>query len=86
MPMTSGNAPTHGQVFELRIRGRLGAEGEKWFAGMEVIIDEIIDPVQTIIRGHVQDQAALHGLISRVGDLGLTLVSVNRIGGDELDE
>lgn len=84
--MSPKSSALDGSEFELRIRGRLGPEGARWFAGMEVRIDETIDPVQTIIRGYVQDQAALHGLISRVGDLGLTLISVNRIGRDALDE
>lgn len=84
--MTPNSSSTNGSEIELRIHGRLGAEGEKWFAGMQVLVDETIDPVQTIIRGYVQDQAALHGLISRVGDLGLTLISVNRTAKDALDE
>jgi hypothetical protein len=86
MPTNPIDRSTNGSDFELRIRGRLGAEGEKWFAGMEVLVDETVDPVRTVIRGYIQDQAALHGLISRVGDLGLTLISVNRIGDDEQDE
>jgi hypothetical protein len=46
---------------------------------MDTSVDESQTPVQTIIKGYIEDQAALHGLISRIRDLGLTLVSVNRI-------
>jgi hypothetical protein len=46
---------------------------------MDISADEAHTPVQTIIKGYIEDQAALHGLISRIRDLGLTLLSVNRI-------
>jgi hypothetical protein len=46
---------------------------------MTLIVDESTSPVQTIIRGAVRDEAALYGLISRIRDLGLTLLSVQRL-------
>ncbi len=42
-------------------------------------IDEDVSPSQTVIRGYVEDQAALYGLISRIRDLGLTLLFVRNI-------
>ncbi len=66
-------------VYELRISGRLGNSTQTWFEDMEVTVDESSSPVQTIIQGPMRDQAALYGLISRIRDLGLTLLSVNRV-------
>ena len=65
--------------YEFRVNGRLSRHAAPWFDGMNLSVDETHTPVQTIIRGHMPDQAALHGLISRIRDLGLTLVSVNQI-------
>lgn len=66
-------------VYELRVNGRLGQSALAWFEDMTVTLDESTTPVQTIIQGPMRDQAALYGLISRVRDLGLTLLSVNRV-------
>jgi hypothetical protein len=65
--------------YEFRVNGRLSKHAAPWFEGMELSVERAHNPVQTIIRGHIPDQAALHGLISRIRDLGLTLVSVNQI-------
>lgn len=65
--------------YEFRVHGRLSSQSTSWFDGMELSVDENHTPVQTIIKGYIEDQAALHGLISRIRDLGLTLVSVSRI-------
>ena len=65
--------------YEFRVRDRISSQSAAWFEGMEVAIDEAAEPIQTIIKGYMEDQAALHGLISRIRDLGLTLVSVNQI-------
>jgi hypothetical protein len=79
MTMTPQDNRTNGAEFELRIRGELSAEGAKWFDGMDVRLDETVEPAQTIITGYVQDQAALQGLIRRIAALGLALISVNRM-------
>jgi len=65
--------------YEFRVNGRLSQQAAPWFEGMDISVDAAHTPVQTIIQGHMPDQAALHGLISRIRDLGLTLVSVNQI-------
>ena len=70
-------------VYELRISGRLGNSTLTWFEDMAVTEDESSSPVQTIIQGPMRDQAALYGLISRIRDLGLTLLSVNRVEKEE---
>ena len=60
------------QRYEIRIQGRLDARWSAWFDGMELVDDD----GGTLIRGQVADQAALHGLIQKVRDLGLPLLSV----------
>jgi len=65
--------------YEFRVNGRLSQQAASWFEGMDISVDKAHTPVQTVIQGHIPDQAALHGLISRIRDLGLTLVSVNQI-------
>ncbi len=69
--------------YELRINGRLGNSTLTWFEDMDVTVDESSSPVQTIIQGPIRDEAALYGLISRIRDLGLTLLSVNRVEKEE---
>lgn len=76
--------------YEFRVRDRISSQSTAWFEGMEIVVDETAEPIQTIIKGYMEDQAALHGLINRIRDLGLTLVSVNQIGqsrevGDDKD-
>jgi len=64
-------------VYELRINGRLGPSTLAWFEDMDVTYDESTSPAQTVISGPIRDQAALYGLINRIRDLGLTLLTVN---------
>lgn len=65
--------------YEFRVLGRLSSQSTPWFDGMEIAVDETVHPVQTIVEGYIVDQAALYGLISRIRDLGLTLLSVKRV-------
>jgi hypothetical protein len=60
-------------LYEIRVRGHLESRWAAWFDGMT--LTQEIDGT-TNIRGQVADQAALHGLLSKVRDLGLPLVSV----------
>ena len=69
--------------YEFRVSGRLSQPGASWFEGMSLTIDEDTIPPQTIIRGYVLDRAALHGLINRIRDMGLTLLSVRRLDKTE---
>jgi hypothetical protein len=69
------NRPEAGQ-YEIRLAGHLDAHWTTWFDGLVVHHDT---DGTTVIRGHMADQAALHGALQRVRDLGLPLVSVNRI-------
>jgi hypothetical protein len=67
-------------TYKIRVGGHLEAEyWAMWFDGMTVTIGE---NDETILRGPVADQAALHGLLARLRDLALPLLSVNRVEPD----
>jgi hypothetical protein len=61
--------------YEIRVRGVLDGGWSAWFDGLQVTSDE---HGQTTIAGPVVDQAALHGLLAKVRDLGLELLEVRR--------
>lgn len=75
--MTTGSAatPTAGR-YELRVAGHLDQRWASWFAGLTLTHE---DDGTTALRGPVVDQAALHGHLARVRDLGATLVSVTAL-------
>jgi hypothetical protein len=60
-------------VYQIRIKGQLDAQWTNWFDGLTITPAEDGD---TLLTGPVMDQAALHGLLKKVRDLGLPLVSV----------
>ena len=68
--------------YEIRLAGHLDAHWATWFDGLAVSHQ---GDGTTVIRGSVADQSALHGLLQRVRDLGLPLVSVTRVETDEPD-
>ena len=65
--------------YEIRVKGVLDGGWSAWFDGLEVSSD---DRGQTTIAGPVADQAALHGLLAKIRDLGLELVEVFRTDPD----
>jgi hypothetical protein len=60
-------------TYEIRLRGELDPQWSSWFDGLRV---ERAGPGETVIVGPVADQAALHGLLARVRDLGMPLLSL----------
>lgn len=74
----------HGAAtYQIKVKGVLGDSWSEWFDGMAVKSEGAF----TTITGSVLDQSALHGLLVRVCDLGLPLISVNRVEpGLELDK
>lgn len=72
------------QIYRIRVRGRLRPEWSASFEGMAITWDSGGD---TLLTGPVADQAALHGLLRRVRDLGLPLISVASVPpGDEAQD
>jgi hypothetical protein len=65
-------------VYKIRVRGVLDAEWSDWFAPMTVSPQENGD---TVLVGPVRDQSALHGILAKIRDLGLPLLSLSRKGG-----
>jgi len=61
---------------QIRIRGHLDGKWSDWFGGLSIIFEENGD---TLLTGPIVDQAALHGLIRKVRDLGISLLSVNQV-------
>jgi hypothetical protein len=66
-------------VYRICVQERLSQTGAAWFEGFTLTVDETTSPPQTRLEGPVIDQAALHGLLNRVRDLGLTLITVQRM-------
>ncbi len=73
---------SHTVVYQIRIRGHLGHEWTGWFEGLTITLEEDGD---TLLTGAVVDQAALHGLLKKVRDLGLPLVSVCPVDPGQAD-
>ena len=66
-------------LYELRVDGHLDAHWSTWFGGLTLTHD---DDGTTTLRGLVTDQAQLHGLLARVRDLGVSLLSVTIIDAE----
>ena len=63
-------------VYEIKVEGHLSDQWTEWFGGLAIHLEE---NGNTLLTGPVVDQAALHGLLKKVRDLGMSLVSVIRI-------
>ena len=64
--------PSQPMVYQIRIKGHLGPQWTDWFGGLTITLEEGGD---TLLTGPVADQAALHGLLKKVRDLGMPLIS-----------
>lgn len=74
--------PGQPMVYQIRIKGHLGSQWADWFEGLTITLEEDGD---TLLTGPVIDQAALHGLLKKVRDLGLPLVSVSPVEPGQAD-
>ncbi len=72
-PMADPNQPT---IYQIRIKGHLGPQWTDWFGGLSITQEDNGD---TLLTGPVVDQAALHGLLRKVRDLGMPLISAIRV-------
>lgn len=79
-----GADPIRSTDYQIRLRGGLGPLWSDWFEGLAITWDDNGD---TLLTGTVADQSALHGLLRRIRDLGVPLVSINRLeAGAEPDQ
>jgi hypothetical protein len=69
--------------YEIRVTGRLGSRWAAWFDGLNLTSE---DDGVTLISGAVVDQAALHGLLAKLRDLGIPLVSLAQVRSGESTE
>jgi len=78
---TPGGLPwSQPQVYEIRFKGHLNRRRAQMFEGLEMVQGP---DGETVLTGPVIDQAALHGILSRIRDLGVPLLSVKRVEQDE---
>jgi hypothetical protein len=66
--------PSQTMIYQIRIKGHLGHQWTDWFEGLTITLEDNGDKLLT---GSVIDQAALHGLLKKVRDIGMPLVSVS---------
>ncbi|MBV7340116.1 hypothetical protein KFU94_70310 [Chloroflexi bacterium TSY] len=64
-------------IYEIRVKGLLDQRWTHWFDGMVIVLAP--ERGETVMTGMVSDQAALHGLLARIRDLGLPLLALTRI-------
>ena len=64
-------------IYQIRVKGSISGQWSEWFQGLSIMP---ADGGDTFLTGPVADQAALFGLLRKVRDLGMPLLSVNRIG------
>jgi hypothetical protein len=74
--MTNGRKGNRAAIYEIKVQGNLDAKWSDWFDGFT--ISQQVDD-ETLLTGHVIDQPALHGLLAKIRDLGLPLLSVERV-------
>jgi hypothetical protein len=67
-------------VYEIRVRGHLDPRWSEWFDGLQVTNEP---NGEALLSGCIADQAALHGVLAKVRDLNLQLISVTRIDSDQ---
>jgi len=74
--LNSKSDPGQPTIYQIRLEGHLGRQWTEWFDGLTITLHRNGD---TLLTGPVVDQAALHGLLKKVRDLGVPLVSLNRV-------
>ena len=78
LAMEKQNAWFGAAVYRIKVRGKLGNNWSAWFDGISIKAEGAV----TTITGEIPDQSALHGLLARIRDLGLPLISVERVGSN----
>ncbi len=80
--LNSKTNPSQPLVYQIRVEGHLGQQWMDWFDGLTITLEEDGD---TLLTGPVTDQAALYGLLKKVRDLGMQLVSVSLLEYGQAD-
>ena len=77
MPRNNKSRP----LYEIRVEGSLGDAWSVWFSGLEIRQEINCEncPVVTVLYGIIPDQSALHGVIARIRDLNLNLISIQQV-------
>ena len=70
------NEPDQPMVYQIRVEGHLGPRWADWFGDLTITLE---DNGETLLTGPVVDQAALHGLLRKIRDLGMPLISAIRV-------
>jgi hypothetical protein len=76
MPEDTPPPTDQSPVYQIKVRGQLDRHWSDWFEGMQIVHQA---DNSTLLTGPVADQAALHGLLRKIRDLGLTLLLVQRV-------
>ena len=80
MSLSRENSATHHHddpvIYQITVKGILDQQWSEWFDGLTI---EPISNENTLLIGLIRDQAALHGLLNKIRDLGLTLLSITRV-------
>lgn len=69
-------------IYQIRLKGHLDDQWTDWFAGLTITLEE---NGNTLLSGPLIDQAALHGLLKKIRDLGMPLVSIKRLESGQVD-
>lgn len=75
--------PSQPMVYQIRLKGHLGPQWTDWFGGLIITLEENGD---TLLTGPVIDQTALHGVLKKVRDVGMPLVSVSPLESGQADQ
>jgi hypothetical protein len=70
------------QIYQIRVKGHINAGWSEWFCDLSVRLEE---DGTTLLTGPVADQPALHGILARIRDLGMHLLSVRQLETDNSD-
>jgi hypothetical protein len=84
MPNTPNPIPDASQdrVYQIRVKGHLGPRWSSWFQDLAITVEDNGD---TLLTGPIVDQAELHGLLRRIRDLGIPLISLMRLDAIQVD-
>lgn len=82
MSATAASNEHQPELYKIRIKGHLAGHWADWFEGLTITL---LDHGETLLAGPVADQAALHGLLKKVRDLGMPLLSVIHVELEQTD-